>query len=466
MDRHCSNSLAVAQYLSGHPNVEWVRYPGLPGDAMYDLNHKYLQGKGGGMVVFGCKGGREASARFIDSLGLVSHVANVGDAKTLAINPATTTHSQLSEEELRAGGVPPELVRLSVGIENVKDIIRDIEQALQLSATPSMPHSQLETFPGLRENRRIPMFPRQAVIGGRLFQYNVFGQITKSGTQRPPIIAVCGWGMVKEEWGKLPFELSAAQEVLTFDNQGLGGSVDNPDDPFTLQSWCDDVVALADEAFGAGVQFNVMGYSMGAFAAQHLAARRADRVLAAVLIGAQGDRKTAVAGAGAFFKLAGKTMPDGQNSYKDNEERLKYFFDKDVIRAEDPKDWEAVIRQSLRFKRPAATIKKQLKVLGSAGVPLDQITCPVLVMTGERDTVVPAENGKLVLQQLTNASRKELVVVPNQGHQCYGMCPPKRQLSFRARDTPTATHLVARHIQNFLSGSAAGHASDAAVSKL
>ena len=123
MEKHCENSLAVAKFLQGHPCVDWVRYPGLEDDGMYALNQKYLEGKGGSMVVFGCKGGREASGRFIDSLSLVSHVANVGDAKTLAINPATTTHSQLSEEQLIAGGVPPELVRLSIGIESCDEVL-------------------------------------------------------------------------------------------------------------------------------------------------------------------------------------------------------------------------------------------------------------------------------------------------------------------------------------------------------
>jgi O-acetylhomoserine (thiol)-lyase len=98
---------------------------------MYALNQRYLQGKGGSMVVFGIKGGRTAGSRFIDSLKLVSHLANVGDAKSLAIHPATTTHSQLSEEAQRAAGISPELIRLSIGIEHIDDIISDIDQALQ-----------------------------------------------------------------------------------------------------------------------------------------------------------------------------------------------------------------------------------------------------------------------------------------------------------------------------------------------
>jgi len=130
MDRHCENALAVAKYLKGHDSVEWVRFPGLEDDPMNTLNQKYLRGKGGAMVVFGIKGGAEAGPKFIDNLQLFSHLANVGDAKSLAIHPATTTHSQLNEEQQKAGGITPELVRLSVGIEHADDIIADIEQAL------------------------------------------------------------------------------------------------------------------------------------------------------------------------------------------------------------------------------------------------------------------------------------------------------------------------------------------------
>jgi len=130
MERHCENALAVAKYLSSDKRVQWVRYPGLPTDPMYELNKKYLRGKGGSIVVFGIKGGRKAGSKFIDSLKLFSHLANVGDAKSLAIHPATTTHSQLNEEQQRAAGITPELIRLSVGIEHIDDILQDLDQAL------------------------------------------------------------------------------------------------------------------------------------------------------------------------------------------------------------------------------------------------------------------------------------------------------------------------------------------------
>ncbi|MGJ8696972.1 MAG: O-acetylhomoserine aminocarboxypropyltransferase/cysteine synthase family protein [Verrucomicrobiaceae bacterium] len=130
MERHCENSLAVALHLKNHPSVEWVRFPGLTDDPEYEKNQKYLRGKGGSVVVFGIKGGAEAGSRFINSLELLSHVANLGDAKSLAIHPATTTHSQLTPEQQLAGGIRPELVRLSIGIEHIDDILADLDQAL------------------------------------------------------------------------------------------------------------------------------------------------------------------------------------------------------------------------------------------------------------------------------------------------------------------------------------------------
>jgi O-acetylhomoserine (thiol)-lyase len=133
MERHCENSLAVARHLQSHGKVEWVRFPGLETDSEYAKNKRYLKGKGGSMVVFEIKGGAEAGKRFIESLKLFSHLANVGDAKSLAIHPATTTHSQLSPEAQAAGGITPGLVRLSIGIEHIDDILADLDQALAAS---------------------------------------------------------------------------------------------------------------------------------------------------------------------------------------------------------------------------------------------------------------------------------------------------------------------------------------------
>jgi O-acetylhomoserine (thiol)-lyase len=114
-----------------HPKVELVRYPGLVDDPEYEKNLKYLGGKGGSLVVFEVKGGADAGKKFIDSLQLLSHVANVGDAKSLAINPSTTTHSQLNEDQQRLCGISPGMVRLSIGIESIDDILDDIQEALE-----------------------------------------------------------------------------------------------------------------------------------------------------------------------------------------------------------------------------------------------------------------------------------------------------------------------------------------------
>ncbi len=130
MERHCSNALAVAKYLKNHEKVAWVHYAGLEGDEYYDLAQKYMNGNTCGVLAFGIKGGREASIAFMDKLKLASIVTHVADAKTCLLHPASHTHRQMSEEELLAAGVNPDLIRLSVGIENVDDLIADLEQAL------------------------------------------------------------------------------------------------------------------------------------------------------------------------------------------------------------------------------------------------------------------------------------------------------------------------------------------------
>jgi O-acetylhomoserine (thiol)-lyase len=130
MQRHCENALAVAEFLSRHASTGWVRYPGLPQDPSHAVARRYLKKGFGGMVVFGIKGGRPAGEKFIEALRLFSHLANVGDAKSLAIHPASTTHSQLTEEQQRAGGLTPDMIRLSIGIEAIDDILEDLGQAL------------------------------------------------------------------------------------------------------------------------------------------------------------------------------------------------------------------------------------------------------------------------------------------------------------------------------------------------
>ena len=133
MERHCENGLKVANFLSEHPGVDWVQYPGLAGSPGHENAVKYLKNGFGGMVAFAIKGGLEAGRKFIDSLELISHLANVGDAKSLAIHPASTTHSQLSSEQLQAGGIDEGMVRLSIGIEHIDDITADINQAIEQS---------------------------------------------------------------------------------------------------------------------------------------------------------------------------------------------------------------------------------------------------------------------------------------------------------------------------------------------
>lgn len=131
MERHVANAQAVASFLAEHPAVSWVNYPGLPGSPYHALAQRYMPKGPGAILTFGVTGGRKAGARFIERLQLWSHLANVGDARSLVIHPASTTHQQLSDEEQRAAGVLPEMVRLSVGLEDIDDLLWDLDQALR-----------------------------------------------------------------------------------------------------------------------------------------------------------------------------------------------------------------------------------------------------------------------------------------------------------------------------------------------
>ena len=133
MERHCENTLKVAKFLEDHELVSWVKYAGLESNPEHHLAKKYLKGSGSGILSFGIKGGKEAGTRFIDALQLITRLVNIGDAKSLACHPATTTHRQLNEEELAKAGVSTDLVRLSIGIEHIDDILADITQALEAS---------------------------------------------------------------------------------------------------------------------------------------------------------------------------------------------------------------------------------------------------------------------------------------------------------------------------------------------
>ncbi len=131
MQRHCDNAITVAGWLSGHPKVAWVRYPGLPGDRNHALQKRYSPLGAGSVFTFGLKGGYEAGIKLVESLEMFSHLANLGDTRSLVIHPASTTHRQLSDEQKSAAGAGPDVVRLSVGIEDVNDIVADLEQALE-----------------------------------------------------------------------------------------------------------------------------------------------------------------------------------------------------------------------------------------------------------------------------------------------------------------------------------------------
>ena len=133
MERHVANARAVAEFLAGHPAVAWVNYPSLADSPYNKLAQKYLPKGSGAIFTFGVKGGLDAGRAFIESLQLFSHLANVGDAKSLVIHPASTTHAQMSEEEQRAGGITPDMIRLSIGLEDADDLIWDLDQALQAS---------------------------------------------------------------------------------------------------------------------------------------------------------------------------------------------------------------------------------------------------------------------------------------------------------------------------------------------
>jgi O-acetylhomoserine (thiol)-lyase len=133
VERHVSNTRLVAEFLRGDPRVEWVNYVGFPESRYFELTQKYLAGRAPSLITFGCRGGYQGGKRFYNSLQLIKRLVNLGDAKSLSCHPASTTHRQMSEAELRQAGVTPETIRLSVGIEHVDDIIADLNQALDCS---------------------------------------------------------------------------------------------------------------------------------------------------------------------------------------------------------------------------------------------------------------------------------------------------------------------------------------------
>ena len=133
MERHCTNALAVAKFLQGHPQVAWVSYPGLPDHPQHELMRRQMRGASG-LLAFGVKGGPSAGVRFIEGVQFLSHLVNIGDTKTLVSHPASTTHRQLDAAQQRAAGVLPDMVRISVGLEHIEDILWDIDQALAVAS--------------------------------------------------------------------------------------------------------------------------------------------------------------------------------------------------------------------------------------------------------------------------------------------------------------------------------------------
>ncbi|WP_318750017.1 PLP-dependent aspartate aminotransferase family protein [Thermaerobacter composti] len=183
MDRHCENALALALWLKEHPAVEWVAYPGLPDHPSHHLAQKYLRpGRFGAMIVFGVKGGLEAGRKVIDNVALWSHLANVGDTKSLIIHPASTTHQQLTPEQRRAAGVSDDMIRLSVGIEGLADLQADLDRALRLAA--GLPSADGAVADGVA----VPRLNDEAVIR------EVVGrsQVDEPGGPRPRVVAVVG----------------------------------------------------------------------------------------------------------------------------------------------------------------------------------------------------------------------------------------------------------------------------------
>ncbi|MDH3595582.1 MAG: PLP-dependent transferase, partial [Rhodospirillales bacterium] len=134
MERHSENAQKVAEFLAGHDEVAWVSYAGLKSSPYHALAKKYLGGSGGALFTFGVKGGYEAGVKMVESCDLLSHLANIGDTRSLILHPASTTHRQLTDEQREAAGAGPEVIRLSIGLETVEDIIADLDQALKAAA--------------------------------------------------------------------------------------------------------------------------------------------------------------------------------------------------------------------------------------------------------------------------------------------------------------------------------------------
>eukprot|EP00463_Aulacantha_scolymantha_P005934 TRINITY_DN739_c0_g1_i1.p1 TRINITY_DN739_c0_g1~~TRINITY_DN739_c0_g1_i1.p1 ORF type:complete len:611 (-),score=101.43 TRINITY_DN739_c0_g1_i1:2-1834(-) len=206
MKRHCENALALASYLRSHPCIQWARYPGMPENKYYPLCQKYLNGQGGSLVVFEIKGGRVAGEKFINSVRIIRHLANVGDTKTLAVHPASTTHSQMDEKAQKEAGITPGMVRLAVGIENVFDLMKDIDQALCLATSPESEETKEVT----KETKEVTFEPGPwglAFSGNTIEEVVVDSQAANAGVRK-------GWSIMAINGERQPADQSAIDQAI------------------------------------------------------------------------------------------------------------------------------------------------------------------------------------------------------------------------------------------------------------
>ena len=177
MQRHVENATAVAEFLAGHPAVAWVSYPGLPGSPHYELARRYMPRGTGAVFTFGVKGGYEMGIKVVEGCELLSHLANIGDTRSLIIHPASTTHRQLDEAQLRAAGAGPEVIRLSIGLETASDIIADLDQALAAAAAPDPGERGLigsERLKSIAPARRVPLESSDRPVSGAIGAFRSF----------------------------------------------------------------------------------------------------------------------------------------------------------------------------------------------------------------------------------------------------------------------------------------------------
>lgn len=238
----------------------------------------------------------------------------------------------------------------------------------------------------------------------------------------PPIVMIAGWACVMNDWFSLPEELAkAGRTVLIFDNRGIGLSLAHPGE-VSIEGMAADARALADALLPQG-PFIAIGHSAGAFAVQLLAAKQPERVAAAVMIGAQGVRKTAAGGDAAFFKLGRASWHD-KKDLNSRQKLLTYFIDqesRDVLN----RGFREICKRSLAEKRSKENVAAQLKALGKADFPaeLASTKCPTLVIHGDQDTVIPVANAQPLFESLSSSSRRHICIMPGALHMPHAPSP-------------------------------------------